>query len=98
MCSADFFNPVKTAKSMFSKDSAFGLDPLNLSGRNKDRGFFTAPGSTGLKDEREAAAKKAAAAAYVPPTTYSKEYLEDERKRKIREGISSTYNTGKMIV
>jgi hypothetical protein len=50
----DWMNPKTSIKGLFTKEGAFGLDMLNVSGVNKDRSMFSAPGTTDLRDAREA--------------------------------------------
>lgn len=49
-----WLNPKTSIKGLFTKEGAFGLDMLNLAGTNEDRSAFSAPGTTDLKDAREA--------------------------------------------
>ena len=63
---SDWLNPMKNIPAMFSKKTAFGLNPLNIGGKaDPDRAPFTAMGTTGLKDAQEVVDKEKAANAKV---------------------------------
>ena len=54
----DWINPAKSLPAMFSKKTAFGLNPLNVGGKaDPDRDQMTAPGTTLKKDALDAKTK-----------------------------------------
>ena len=100
MRTADWINPKKALPAMFSKKTAFGLNPLNIGGEaDKNRGEFSAPGSTGLRDERRKTADRNQRLGINQPAKpeqksvkYQKELDDTARRNRVRTGMANKIN------
>lgn len=84
----DWINPAKSIPALFSKDTAFGLDPLNITGVDPDRSSMTAPGTNDLKEANDALVAEEVVTVEDPAVAaaaLSEEARQEEmRKRRIR--------------